>query len=143
MSAYRHAGGQGPQDSRRYMDWLERARADLAAMSLLAEHGGDTALAVFHGHQAMEKAFKAYLLFAARQHADGHNLMWLCRQALKLDGAFAMFLPDCAGMSRYYIETRYPTDLPVTIDNKQSDAVRDAAQRLYRMIAGRVMPRDG
>ncbi|MCL2084487.1 MAG: HEPN domain-containing protein [Oscillospiraceae bacterium] len=140
MSGYRYGGGHNPHDSRRYMDWLARAKTDIDTMSLLIEHGGDPATAIFHGHQAMEKSFKGYLLFAARQHADGHNLTWLCRQALKIDGAFAMFLPDCARMSRSYIETRYPTDLPLRIDVRQPDAVMSVAQKLYGHIISRVTP---
>jgi HEPN domain-containing protein len=123
-----------PHDSRRHVDWLERAHADLHACKLLLANNGDRLLAVFHAHQTIEKSLKAFMLFAARQHIDGHNLMYLCRQALRLDGSFAMYLPDCAKMGRYYIETRYPTDLPVTIDEETANGVLKVAEKLYRHV---------
>ena len=123
-----------PHDSRRYVDWLERAHADLKASRLLFENSGDRLLAVFHAHQTMEKSFKAFLLYAARQHADGHNLMYLCRQALRLDGGFAMYLPDCARMGHYYIETRYPTDLPLPVTEETTKGVLAVAEKLYRHV---------
>ena len=123
-----------PHDSRRYLDWMERAHADLQTARLLMKHGGDSPLAVFHAHQTCEKCFKAFLLFAARQHADGHNLTYLCRQALRLDGGFSMYLPDCAKMSRFYIETRYPTDLPVVITEETAKGALKVAEKLYRYV---------
>ncbi len=122
-------------DSRRYRDWLERAGADLSAMRLLLQHGGDLPLAVFHGHQAVEKAFKAYLLFVSRQHVDGHNLIWLCRQALKQDGAFALFLPYCARMNHFYIESRYPTDFPLEVSELLAKEILLTAEKLVRKVS--------
>lgn len=124
-----------PHDSRRYIDWLERAHADLQACRILLGNGGDRQLAVFHAHQTIEKSFKAFLLFAARQHADGHNLTYLCRQALRLDGGFAMYLPDCARMGHYYIETRYPTDLPAHIPEDVANGVLKVAEKLYLYVS--------
>ena len=125
---------RAPQDSRRYFDWIERAHADLQAARLLMNFGGDRRLAVFHAHQTCEKCFKAFLLFAARQHADGHNLTYLCRQALRLDGGLAPYLPDCAKMSRFYIETRYPTDLPASVSDETAKGAIRVAEKLYRHI---------
>ena len=130
MSARRNA----PHDSRRHIDWLERAHADLKACGILLGGGGDRQVAVFHAHQAIEKSFKAFLLFAARQHVDGHNLTYLCRQALRLDGGFAMYLPDCARMGHYYIETRYPTDMPVKMSDEIANGVLSVAEKLYNHV---------
>jgi HEPN domain-containing protein len=113
---------------------MERAHADLNAAQLLLKHGGDKLLVVFHAHQTCEKSFKAFLLFSARLHVDGHNLTYLCRQALRLDGAFSLYLPDCAKMSRFYIETRYPTDLPFTISDETAEGAVKVAEKLYRYI---------
>lgn len=123
-----------PHDSRRYFDWLERAHADLKTAQLIFHEGGDRPLAAFHAHQTCEKAFKAFLLYAARQHVDGHNLTYLCRQALRLDGGFAMYLPDCARMGHLYIESRYPTDLPVLVSDEMAKGVIAVAEKLYRQV---------
>ena len=57
---------------------------------------------------------------------DGHNLTWLCRRAAGLDESFTQWLQESATLNRYYIETRYPTDIPTEI----SDAT---VYRLYKL----------
>ena len=80
----------------------------------------------FHCQQAAEKALKAYLLLQNPRPLDGHNLTWLCRRAAGLDESFKQWLQESATLNRYYIETRYPTDIPTEI----SDAT---VYRLYKL----------
>ena len=94
-----------PEDSRHYSDWVNAA---------------------FHCQQCAEKALKSFILYKTHQTVDGHNLTWLCRRAAELDDSFKQWLQESATLNRYYIETRYPTDIPTEI----SDAT---VYRLYKL----------
>lgn len=103
-------------DSKRYYDWIYHACLDSMAAETLA---GDKKLydcAAFHCQQCIEKALKGYLLYKSRHLLDGHNLTWLCKQAAMMDERFIEWIAESAILNRYYIETRYPADIPLEID---------------------------
>ncbi len=113
-------------DSKRYFDWLFHANLDyLAAKSLIKDERCYYATA-FHCQQCIEKALKAYMLYKKRRLFDGHNLTWLCKQAMLMDDHFRQYLKDSSTLNRYYIETRYPADIPFDIDY-------DAMQHIFEI----------
>ena len=80
---------KGASDSCFYYKWLDKALCDLQAARLLLTYGGDHYNIAFHCQQAIEKALKGYLLFRTGRHFDGHNLTWLCKQAMQTDYHFS------------------------------------------------------
>lgn len=103
-------------DSKRYFDWLFHANLDyLAAKNLINDERCYFATA-FHCQQCIEKALKGYMLYKTRKLFDGHNLTWLCKQAMLMDDHFRKHLMDSVTLNKYYIETRYPADVPLDID---------------------------
>ena len=129
MRPTRHGG-----DSRNFFDWLEIAAGDLLAARLLIEQGQCLEAAGFHCQQAMEKAFKAFLIEATGQLVDGHNLTWLCRQALRRHPGFERFREDCADMNRLYIACRYPSDEPLAVGPEEAEGYCRTAGELYDFI---------
>lgn len=126
---------KGATDSQFYYKWLDKALCDLRAARLLLTYGGDTHNIAFHCQQAIEKALKGYLLFRTGKHFDGHNLTYLCRQAIRLDeDAFAEYLDESAALNDLYIETRYPTDLPFSISELEVRRYLDMAERMFAAI---------
>ena len=79
--------------------------------------------AAFHCQQCIEKALKGYLLYKSRKLLDGHNLTWLCKQAAMMDNSFIQWIDESAVLNRYYIETRYPADIPLEIDKDTMDSL--------------------
>lgn len=135
MSARRD---ENTTDSRRYYEWLDRAQCDLQSARLLLSGGGDRNTVVFHCHQVAEKALKAYLLFRSRRHYDGHNITFLVRRSQQYDRDFDPFLNASPPFNHYYIETRYPTDLPFEISEPQlMDAFR-FSEGIYRTVASKL-----
>lgn len=119
--------GSGHADSGHFLHWLDKSEEDLRAALALMRHGEDVNnVAAFHCHQCIEKALKAYLIKCQRRHFDGHNLTFLCRMAQKVDPRFTDWLDESAALNRLYIETRYPADLPLEIDDER-------LFRLYKM----------
>ncbi len=131
MSARRRQPGR---DSRRYYDWLDRSSEDLIAAKLLSEDDRCYNLAAFHCQQAIEKALKAYILLKSNQLVDGHNLMWLCRQAKKYDKGFHQWFDESADLNQCYIETRYPADLEQEITYKKVRNFYRMAKEMYTYI---------
>ena len=127
-----------PSDSRRYYDWLDRAAEDLMASERLLSDDMGLNPSAFHCQQAIEKALKAYILLRTGRLLDGHNLTFLCRQAAKEDKSFRQWLDESADLNRWYIESRYPSDLPFQITDKQARRAVAMAQEMYLFICGQV-----
>lgn len=126
---------KGGFDSQFYYKWLNKALCDLQCARLLLTYGGDVYNIAFHCQQAIEKALKGYLLFRTGRHYDGHNLTFLCRQAIALDSpVFSEYLTDSAVLNELYIETRYPTDLPFSFDEQEIQHILDMAERMFAAI---------
>lgn len=125
---------KGGRDSLYYYKWLDKALLDLQAARILMTWNGDTCNIAFHCQQAIEKALKGYLLFKTGRHFDGHNLTYLCRQAVQQDEMFTEWLDESATLNNLYIETRYPTDLPVAIDEHACRQYFTMAENMFAAI---------
>ncbi|WP_283673483.1 HEPN domain-containing protein [Butyricicoccus sp. Marseille-Q5471] len=125
---------KGASDSQFYYKWLDKALCDLQCARILHTYGGDMYNIAFHCQQGIEKALKGYLLFRTGRHFDGHNLTYLCRQAIHLDAAFNEYLDESAALNDLYIETRYPTDLPFEIDELEIRRYLEMAEIMFAAI---------
>ena len=125
---------KGGRDSLYYYKWLDKALLDLQAARILMTWNGDTCNIAFHCQQAIEKALKGYLLFKTGRHFDGHNLTYLCRQAVQQDEMFTEWLDESAALNNLYIETRYPTDLPGAIDEHACRQYFTMAENMFAAI---------
>lgn len=122
-------------DSKRYFDWLFHANLDyLAAKSLIEDERCYFATA-FHCQQCIEKALKAFLLFRTNRLVDGHNLTWLCKQAMAIDDHFREYLRDSASLNKYYIETRYPADFPLDINCETIQNLFEITTKMLNFIS--------
>jgi HEPN domain-containing protein len=124
-------------DSKRYLDWYAKAKTDYSSASILAEHGGDYSIIAFHCQQAAEKALKGLLLEETETLSDAHSLIYLCKQAAKLEPKVCGFLKDCAYLNQFYIETRYPADDPMEIEESEMAECMRIAKDLLDIILSR------
>ncbi len=112
------ARGYREGDSKRYFDWLYYAAIDLRAAKLLTDDERCYNVISFHCQQCIEKGIKGYLLWKRTRLYDGHNLPWLCKQAMMEDEHFRDFLPFSSKLNHYYIESRYPADFLLSLDRE-------------------------
>lgn len=112
------ARGYRDGDSRRYFDWLYYAAIDLRCAKVLLEDAHCYNQVAFHCQQCIEKAIKGYLLWKRHHLYDGHNLPWLCKQAMQDDQHFVKWLPATTKMNQFYIEARYPADFLLQMDEE-------------------------
>ncbi|MBP1560450.1 MAG: HEPN domain-containing protein [Oscillospiraceae bacterium] len=125
-------------DSKRYFDWLYHAYQDLLAARMLIEDNRLYGPTVFHCQQAIEKSLKAFLLFKHRKLFDGHNLTWLCKQAALTDQAFTQWIGKSTLLNRFYIETRYPADIPEEISRELAEDILAATEEMTEFICDAV-----
>ncbi len=125
-------------DSKRYYDWLFHAYQDLLAARMLITDKRLFNPTVFHCQQAIEKSLKAFLLYKHRKLFDGHNLTWLCKQAALTDQSFTKWIGKSTLLNRFYIETRYPADIPEEIDRKLVEEILEATEDMMEFICDNI-----
>lgn len=103
-------------DSRRYRDWFDKAKTDLRGAQILFEADADNSLVAFHCQQAIEKMLKGFVLKHTKELLEGHSLVFLIRRASRIDDEMRKYMKDCAFVNQFYIETRYPADIPDEVD---------------------------
>ena len=121
-------------DSLRYNEWLERAGRDLKSAKVLKQNDCGNDIVAFHCQQAIEKLLKGYLLKQTGQIVEGHSLIYLCKESTNYNIKFKRWLKDCAFVNQYYIETRYPADVPLVISDDEADECISIAEEFYKMI---------
>ncbi len=127
-------GSNHTGDSKRYYDWLYHACLDIMSARMLMADERLSKPVVFHCQQAMEKSLKAFLLYKHRKLFDGHNLTWLCKQAAMTDQSFTEWISKSALLNRYYIETRYPADIPEEINRELVKEILESTEKMLGSI---------
>ena len=125
---------KGGRDSVYYYKWLDKALCDLQSARVLLTWGGGPCTIAVHCQQAIEKALKGFLLYRTGRHFDGHNLTYLCRQAALVEAFLEGYLEESAALNNLYIETRYPTDLPLEIDEHMVRRYLNMAEDMFASI---------
>jgi HEPN domain-containing protein len=118
------------------MDWYAKARTDFSSAMILSEHDGDNAVIAFHCQQAVEKALKGFILKEAESLSEAHSLIYLCKKASKIEPKLYGFLKDCAYLNQFYIETRYPADDPMEIEDTEIEECMSIARSILAVILG-------
>ncbi|QIB67832.1 HEPN domain-containing protein [Aminipila butyrica] len=106
-------------DSVRYKDWFSAGHKDLKSARILLDHDGDYTIIAFHCQQAIEKYLKGYLLLETHELEKGHSLILLIKKIQVFDSGIQQFMKDCAFVNQFYIETRYPADAPLELDQNE------------------------
>ncbi|HOT74821.1 MAG TPA: HEPN domain-containing protein [Candidatus Wallbacteria bacterium] len=122
-------------DSVRYKDWHDKANADLKSAKILFEHDADYGIVAFHCQQAIEKLLKSFVLKRASDLIEGHSLVFLCKKAIELDTEFKNFLKDCAYINQFYIETRYPADVPIEMTQEEAGECISITEKIFAEVS--------
>jgi len=122
-------------DSMRYADWFNKAKTELESAEILMAHGGNYVVIAFLCQQAIEKAYKGFVLKKKDELIEGHSLVYLCKIAMETDNSLKEFMKDSAYVNQFYLETRYPSDIPMDISQLEAQECIEIANR----ILGRIM----
>lgn len=121
-------------DSLRFTEWLEKAERDLKSANVLKQNNCGNDVVAFHCQQAIEKSLKAFLLKQTGQVAEGHSLIYLCKEASNYNMKFKSHLKECAFVNQYYIETRYPADAPLIISDEEAEECIFISDNIYKLV---------
>lgn len=128
-------------DSLRYLDWYNKAKTDMRGAEILFESEADNSLVAFHCQQAIEKMLKGYILKNTKQLLEGHSLIFLIRRASRFDEDIRKFTKDCAFVNQFYIETRYPADIPDEVDEFEVRECLETAKEVLTHISAQEITR--
>ena len=121
-----------PDEIRReyVLQWQGKADMDLAAAEYLLSASGFSDIICFHAQQAAEKYLKAVLALKGIEIPKTHDLKLLLSLTGLNEADMGLTSDDLAELSGYYVEARYPADLPVlgTQDAKRSVHVAKKVQ---------------
>ena len=106
-------------------NWLFKANEDIAVVvQLSSEHPENYTSAIsFHSQQAVEKFFKAYLVYIDKEFGRIHDVDFLLLECMNFDKTGFDKL-DLKNLNDYAVSVRYPDDFMVpsiteAIENKE------------------------
>jgi len=123
---------EGREPPKSIREWLEVADQDVRAAELLSS--AERALwspVCFHAQQAAEKYLKAVLVWHRIPPARTHNLTELLSRVRAAGNALEGLDADCALLSKYPVEVRYPSREP----KPTADDGRAAVDAMRRIVA--------
>lgn len=110
-------------------NWFAKAKADLESAEILFREGGATDTVCFLCQQAVEKYLKGFLIFKKKKFGKIHDLAVLLALCGEIDKDFLNWYEPAEKLTGYYIETRYPADIPVSYSpHEAKEALRQAGE---------------
>lgn len=117
-------------DSKSYEEWIDMAKKDLRGAKILHEAKGVEKLVAFHCQQAVEKYLKAFLIKETGFLHRGHYLMGLLKKCYQIDENFKKFIIQVTFLNSYYIETRYPAEEGLVVDEEDAKKCIEYASQI-------------
>lgn len=128
------------KDSKNYQDWFLKAENDLKAAKAIFEYyeHPPTDTICYHCHQVAEKSLKGYLVFLKMTFHRIHDLIVLLNLCLTKDKTLNTFRSDFEILNQYYIETKYPPDMPIEYSKKEAKEAIEKTKSILKKIKGKV-----
>ena len=82
----------------------------------------------FHCQQAVEKYFKAYLIYNSVQFRFTHDLIYLLELILPYDNEFEDYFDSVTELQSYAVEVRYPNETIFLSKEKVESAINTAKE---------------
>jgi len=103
------------KNSKNFQDWLLKAEHDLKAAEGIVGYYEEppTDMVCYHCHQVAEKALKAFLVSRGKELPRIHDLVALLSLCIEEESSLEMMRNELRVLNKYFIETRYPPDMPI------------------------------
>ncbi len=112
--------------------WFARADDDIRSGKILFEECLYNPVC-FHAQQAAEKLFKGFLASHERHVRKTHQLDVLLALCKEVDATCTTLAADADYLDRFYMETRYPADIPEFSKEDATQALA-AVQRIQEFV---------
>jgi HEPN domain-containing protein len=120
-------------------EWLAKAEEDFKfAVHSLKESAEYLSPICFHFQQAAEKYLKAFIVAHDLEFRKIHDLGELLRVCSEKDQSLAGLKDDCAALTDFYIEARYPAHWPGGLSIEEVCRAHEAAERIRNEIRKRL-----
>lgn len=119
-------------DSKSYEEWINMAKKEFEGAKILYEAKGVENLVAFHCQQAVEKYLKAFLIKETGILHSGHYLMGLLKKCYQIDEKFKDYIFQITFLNSYYIETRYPAEEGLIIDEEDAEKCIEYANQVLK-----------
>ena len=102
-------------ETKTILEWFYFADADFdSALILNDAHRKHNAIICYHCQQAVEKYLKAFLCYNGMIPPKIHVLETLCALCSEFDASFNDIAKDCAYLSPFAVNARYPLEMEIT-----------------------------
>jgi len=115
-------------------EWILRAQSDLKSAEILHKENGPTDSLCFHCHQTVEKMLKGFLILERQKTPKIHDPIRLLNLCKEIDKSFERLIDQASFLNRYYIETRYPSEVAVYSKKQCKEALRNANESFQFII---------
>lgn len=124
------------KDSKNYQDWLLKAGNDLKAAEAILRYYEQppTDTICYHCHQTAEKSLKGYLIFRNVIFHRIHDLIALLNLCLIKDKSLDNLRENLEILNQYYIEAKYPPDMPINYSKEEAEEAMNKAEFVFRTI---------
>lgn len=119
--------------------WVEKAENDLRnATIVIGEKDPPTDTVCFHCHQTAEKYLKAFLLASGKLFRKVHDLKYLLNECSSVDAEFKTLEEEIDILNMYYIESRYPLDMPIRYPVGEAGKAVDFAHDVKKFVSAKL-----
>lgn len=121
----------------KFEEWRKYAEEDRQIAEIALREGGPPNQICFHAQQIAEKYLKGFLVFSGKRFEKRHQLDFLLGLCKEIDPSFQNLVEDIQYLTDYYLETRYPGDIPDFSVDECRKAL-EAAVRVEEFVLGKV-----
>ena len=117
-------------------DWLLKAENELKAAKAIYNYYEEppTDMVCYHCHQTAEKALKGYLVYRQINFPKIHDLVALLNLCAPNDKSLQLFKDDMKVLNQYYIEAKYPPDMPIVYSKEEAKEAINKATRVLKTV---------
>ncbi len=127
-------------DSANFGDWLLKAANDLKAAKGILGYYEDppTDTICYHCHQTAGKMLKGFLVRKGIKFGKMHDLIALLNLCLLSEQSLGNLRSELESLNKYYIETRYPPDMPIIYPKQEAEEAVNKAEFVFEAIKDRI-----
>lgn len=119
-------------------EWLKKAGDDLLSAQVILNEGGYLGTTCFLSQQIVEKCLKGFLVAHGAKPDKIHDLIKLLNDCLRFDRSLMDIQDECVMLNDYYIEARYPLDVPVDYKKPETRSALKAAEVIIQRISNKL-----
>lgn len=121
----------------KFGEWKRYADEDEQIAEIAIREEGPPNQICFHSQQMAEKYLKGFLVFAKKRFEKRHQLDFLLNLCEKEDASFSELAEEVGYLADFYVETRYPGDIP-EFSLIECEKAFEAAKRIKEFVLDKI-----